>query len=142
MRTIISIILLAFAVQVKAELVASYSLLSFIAKPSGKSFTSTVTREQLLKAPVWRSQDDSPPLPPRTADQLATAKFHELLKDRTNWRRDRISLEDMGDGIHWIYVVEFDYHGSLLGLAIPYRIMILMDGTVVEPKASDEPLPR
>jgi hypothetical protein len=135
MRTIISIIILAFAIQVRADLVQSYSLLSYVA---GKRFTSTVTRDQLLKSPAWSLQDDLPPLSPRKADRLATAKFHELLKDTKDWRRDRISLEDMGDGIHWIYVVEFGYHGDIGGLMIPYKILILMDGTVVEPKVSDE----
>lgn len=135
MRTIITIIFFAIAIQVRAELVQSYSLVSYVA---GERFTSTVTREQLLKTPVWRLQDDSPALSARKADELATAKFHQLLQERKDWRRDRISLEDMGDGLHWIYVVEFDYHGQLDGFAVPYRIVVLMDGTVVEAKASGE----
>jgi len=137
MRTIISILLVLFAVPVRGDSAQSYSMRSF-EDMDGKSFISEVTKEQLIEAPAWRSQDDFPPLSPRKADQLATAKFNELLEDRKDWRRDSISLNEIGDGSHWIYVVEFNYHGDLGGLVLPYRIIVLMDGTVVEPKFSED----
>jgi hypothetical protein len=134
MRTIITIVLIALATRVRAELVQSYTLTGVA---GGKQFDFQVMREQLLKAPVWRLQDDFPPLSPRKAETLATAKFHELLKDTTFFKRGPISLEDMGDGIHWIYVVEFDWDGPYAGPGTSVPIMILMNGTVIEPKITD-----
>jgi hypothetical protein len=131
MRTFVIVIFMAFAIHIRADVVESYYVGGLA---GGKEFNSKITRGQLLKTPIWRLQDNEPPLSPRQADKLATAKFHELLKDTTLYQRDSISLEDMGDGLHWIYVVAFYYHGPLVGPPPYLQIMVLMDGTVVKPK--------
>lgn len=134
MRTIITIIIFLLTIHARAELVVSHSLYSYA---EGKKFDFEVTREQLMKAPVWKLQDDSPPLSPRKAEKAATTKFRKLLKDSKGWERDRISLEDMGDGVHWIYVIEFSHHGNYDGLPPSLKIIVLMDGTIIEPKITD-----
>jgi hypothetical protein len=135
MRAIIAIIIFVFAVHVRAELVASCSISSYAER---KRFDFEVTREQLLKTPLWRLKKDSPPLSPRKADKAATTKLRKLLKDTKGWERDRICLQDMGDGIHWIYVIEFSQRGIYGGLPPDLKIIVLMDGTVIEPKITDD----
>jgi hypothetical protein len=133
MHTLIAILFVALATHVEADLIQSYSVPSLI---GGKEFNSDVTREQLLKTPVWRLQDDLPPLSPRKADKLATAEFQKLVKDPTDFRRRSISLLDMGDHIHWIYVVEFVWNGAFIGPGPSIQIIVLIDGTVIEPKVT------
>lgn len=137
-RTLVVLLFIAFAIHTRADLVKDYSVYSLIGNPPGRE--SRVTREQLLKTPVWRVQDDSPPLSPRQADDLATARFQKLVKDVTLskdtkfFMRDSISLVDMGDNLHWVYVVSFKWTGAVFGPPPQVRIMVLMDGTVIEPK--------
>jgi hypothetical protein len=139
-RRLVLFLLIAFAIHARADLLEHYSVYSLIGNPPGRE--SRVTREQLLKTPVWRVQDDSPPLSPRRADVLATARFQKLVKDVTRskdtkyFMRDSISLVDMGDNLHWVYVVSFMWTGAISGPAPQVRIMVLMDGTVIEPKVA------
>jgi hypothetical protein len=134
MRTFTLIAVLFVATCVRAELIVSYSLSSYDSS-AGKRFDFEVTREQLLRAPPWAADQDSPPLSPRRAERLAATKLHELVSNRNAWERKQIILENMGDGVHWIYIVEYSRVGEILGgLSLPFRVVILMDGTVIEPK--------
>jgi len=134
MRKFTLIAVLFVATGVQAELIASYSLSSYDSN-TGRRFDFEVTREQLLRAPAWGADQDSPPLSPRKADRLAVAKFHQLVSNTNAWERKQIILENMGDGVHWIYIVEYTRVGeTLAGLSMPFRVVILMDGTVIEPK--------
>jgi hypothetical protein len=141
MRALYFLLSIVFAVHARADLVEHHSEYSLMGT---NVWDSRVTREQLLKAPAWPTQDDSPPLSPRQADALATAKFQKFVKEATRlkdtklFRRDSISLVDMGDGLHWVYVVSFEWTGAIFGPPPQVRIMVLMDGTVIEPKVDTE----
>jgi hypothetical protein len=132
MRTIIGIFFLIVAVHLRAEPVFSLTLSSYA---EGKRFDFEVTREQLLKTTAWKAEDDFPPLSPRKAEKLATIKFGKLIKNTKGWERERISLQTIGDNERWFYVVEFSHHGSD-GPPPYFKIIVLMDGTVIEPKVS------
>ena len=128
------ITLFLFATALHAGVFTNYEVNSYAA---GKKFVSTVTGERVLKTPVWRVDADSPPLAPRKAEHLATAKFQQLISDTKDWKLQGITLEDAGDGLHWVYVIQFTQAGTWSGPAPFLKVIVLMDGTVVEPKIRD-----
>jgi hypothetical protein len=134
MRTILTILVLAFAVQARAVLMDSQVYYVLI---GNKAFKTTVTREQVAKTPEWAVSADFPPLPARKAEQLAVAKFHKLLPDETGWERKRIILESIGDDRHWYYRVEFAPIEPQLGRQASLEIIVLMDGKVIETEVSN-----
>ena len=135
MRISFLAVLLCVATTVQADVFSSYSLSSYV---SGKRFNFEITREQVLKTPVWKADVDSPPLAPRKAEQLATEKFRKLITDTEDWKRESITLEDTGDGLHWIYIVAFTKVGAYAGLPPYLRVIVLMDGNVIEPNVSED----
>jgi hypothetical protein len=145
MHRIVFIIIFAFIAEARAELQGSLSLDSLVSR--AKRVESFVTQERVSKTPVWRLQQDSPPIQPRTAETRATAQFHKLLKDAVlikdteGWELKTITLESPWGDLHWIYIVEFGPHNPQLGFQYTLKIIVLMDGTVVEPKvaANDGP---
>ncbi len=137
MRKFTLIAVLVAATVVRADLISSYSVTSYDPK-ARRRFDFEVTREQLLKAPSWGVDQETPPLSPRRAERLAMTKFHQLVSDTKGWVLKQIGIEDMGDGLHWIYIVDYkapiqDLAGSLIGGG-EFRVVVLMDGTVIEPK--------
>ena len=126
--------LLCFAATLHADV---FTFRRVISDTIGKTFYFEVTGEGLLKTPIWKADADSPPLAPRKADQLATEKFRQLISDAAEWKRERITLEDAGDGLHCIYIVRFTYAGISAGLPPFLDVVVLMDGTVVEPKVRE-----
>ena len=137
MRTCLLVTLL-FAAALHADVVRSFQSCEWISYANGKKFHFQVTAERVLKAPVWKSDDVSPPLAARKADELATAKFRQLIPDWDTWKRERIVLEDLGDGLHWIYVVEFMQTSSSKVKPPFLNVIVLMDGTVVEPRIQED----
>ncbi len=134
MRTILSILILAFAVQARAVLMDSQVYYVLI---STKEFKTEVTREQVAKTPAWAASADYPPLSVRKAEQLAEAKFQKLLPDKSDWERKRIIIESIGDDAHWYYRVEFAPIEPQSGRQGSLEIVVLMDGKVIEPEVSD-----
>ena len=97
-------------------------------------YVSTVTESQVLSAPAWKRNAGHPPLSARKADELAKAVFRKL-PGRSTLERTEIHLVDLGDSIHWFYVVRFDtVNEAITGLPAWAEILVLMDGTVIEPK--------
>jgi len=134
MRTILTIFVLAFTVQVRAVLMDSQVYYVLIGT---KDFKTEVTRERVAKTPAWAASADFPPLSARKADQLAVAKFHKLLPDRSDWERKRITIQSIGDDAHWYYLVEFAPIEPQLGVQASLEIVVLMDGKVIEPEVTD-----
>jgi hypothetical protein len=107
-----------------------------------------VSSNALLKAPEWKPTSDQPPLPARKAASLAADRLRMTVELPDEWKQTRIELSDMGDGRHWIYVVEFTAAPTFESLKptpdaqdstgydfpwiyIPrFRIPVLMDGTI------------
>jgi hypothetical protein len=131
LRTFLAITLFIFTVSANAGLIGSFS---FVSNPEGEPIEFDITSEQFLKTPIWKVQDDSPPLSPRKADKAATAMFHKLIKNTAGWERESINLKSMGDGVHWVYEVVFSPVQLKLGVPPTLHIFVLMDGAVVEPK--------
>ncbi|HEY1661017.1 MAG TPA: hypothetical protein VGI03_01240 [Verrucomicrobiae bacterium] len=107
----------------------------------GKQFTSEVTWGQLMKTPVWSSKDNFPAISPRQAEKAATAKFRKFLKyvkSWDGWKCTDITLDNPYEDEHWDYIVVFgpvdpdrgDLNDSIV-------IVVLMDGTVIEPSITD-----
>src|ERR1700719_3854211 len=95
------------------------------------------TSELVAKTPVWAPGAETPPLSPRRAQKIASKQMKELVKDRKVWRFQQIDLIDMGDHLHWIYVVRFSraYYGPHIAVFRGEYLhpVVLMDGTVVKP---------
>ena len=138
MRALIFIILLAFVTQALASETESYAISSLA---HGKELECKITREQLSKTPIWRTQDEFPPLSPRKAEKAATTRFHQLFTDLKHFKCMDIILEKpfFGDGYdgHWIYLVQFVPEEFEIGTNDRIQIMVLMDGTVIDPKPTD-----
>ena len=110
-------------------------------EPKALDFVSTLTRARLIKTPAWRDGSEYPPLSPRKAEEIAREALHKIMGER-RWEQPDISLKafDVTTAasthreLRWIYVLNFrilpvaDYeYGS-------FNIIVLMDGTAIEPK--------
>src|SRR5262249_52766416 len=92
------------------------------------------------KAPVWKGDADSPPVSARKAMELADRLRGRLVKDTDlKWIRGSVALEDAGRG-QWFWVVSYtSFPGSgFTGFHPPLRLVVLMDGTVVQPEGEAE----
>ena len=65
----------------------------------------------------------------------ATGDVDRLNKDE---KRESITLEDTRDGLHWIYIVALTKVGAYAGLPPYLRVIVLMDGNVIEPNVSED----
>jgi hypothetical protein len=150
MRTIV-IILLSLVSLHAADLLAplltdEWSIRSdlMVDHPMPVQFISTLTRDQLAKTPTWQQGSEFPPLSPRKAEDLALAMLHKIASER-HWTQPDISLRafDVEQGssghrdIRWIYVLQFRLVGTMDFESGSLNIIVLMDGTVIEPKRVD-----
>jgi hypothetical protein len=105
-------------------------------------FMSRVTRDQLARTPAWDPTNEFPPLSPRKAEDSARAMLKKVLGER-RWIRPDITLKpfdvtaDDGDHreIRWLYVLHFGLLSDPGGDSGAFNIIVLMDGTAIEPKA-------
>lgn len=126
-----------FAVIVAIVLCASSNLLAqTYSYAHGKRFAVTVTDEAVMKAPAWKVDADDPPLAARKAMKIANEALPRLLPDakKGEFKFRELSLCPHSDkGWYW----EVLYCGnSFTGIAPAIRIVVLMDGSVVEPVAT------
>lgn len=104
-------------------------------------FLSRVTREQLARTPVWDPASEFPPLSPRKAEEASRAMLKKILGGQ-RWSQPDISLEpfdvttDAGDHreIRWIYVLHFGLLTDTGDESGAFNIIVLMDGTAMEPR--------
>jgi hypothetical protein len=110
----------------------------FSASSEGKKFEFSVGYVEVRRTPPWSRDNDNPPLSPLKAEDLAIKKLGVLLKDSSGWTCQEIKLTNCGDGSHWFYVVEF--MKSLEDpISLPLQrmlVVVLMDGTIPEPKVT------
>lgn len=112
--------------------------------PVPLQFISMLTRDQLAKTPVWQSGNENPPLSPRKSEEVALAMLHTVVSGRS-WTQPDISLRafdvEQGSSCHrdirWIYVLTFRLLGTKAFEAGSISIIVLMDGTAIEPKRVD-----
>ena len=108
----------------------------------GKKYAVLVTQAALDKAPVWKADADDPPLSARKAMKAAGAARARLVPDTADWKWDLRSaaLWEASPG-RWYWEVTFvaEYpRGGVVGRAPTLRLVVLMDGTVVEPEVSED----
>ena len=148
MRIITLILLSLFAVRLQAGdlsapplLMHEWSIKSQFMGIAPAQLISTISRDQLAKTPAWQSGSDYPPLSPRKAEDLALAKLTKVMGSR-QWATPDFSLKafDLEQGntyhpdIRWIYVLQFRFMGIRDNEGGYANIIVLMDGTVIEPK--------
>jgi hypothetical protein len=109
-----------------------------------KTLRVTLTTEDLERSPSWKTSADNPPLSAKKALQLATAKRLQIAKDRPDWKWELESLalkqaDDTTDKWFWLVHFEcFPTKGGIGGGLPDLRLVVLMDGRVIEPKVADE----
>jgi hypothetical protein len=115
----------------------------FIGIPPGE-FTSSLSCDELIRTPAWPPWSAYPPLSPGKAERLAFATLAKVM-GKQNWTAPDISLQAFdvtrGAGDHrdirWIYVLHFTLLGVTDFEGGHANIIVLMNGTVVQPKIDD-----
>jgi hypothetical protein len=117
---------------------------------TGNTVSTVIPHEKLAKSPSWKMQSDTPPLPAGKAIRLANLARAKLVKDskRCRWVLATAAVEWL-DPWRWAadplmrekcwWSVRYEYRvreGGQTGVGYIY-IVVLMDGTVIVPKASE-----
>jgi hypothetical protein len=100
----------------------------------------SITNAALLASPPWDGKAENPPLSARKAIALASTKKDKLVKDSEDWKwhLESASLRPSDEG-RWFWLVSFvayPQRAMLAGVPPTLRLVVLMDGTVVEPKVT------
>jgi hypothetical protein len=120
----------------------AWSIGSELMNPDSVQFMSRITRDQLARTPAWTDDSEFPPLSPRKAEDLAQAMLHKVAGER-RWAQPDISLKpfdvtsDDGDHreVRWLYILHFGLLSNTdNNQAGSFNIIVLMDGTVMEPR--------
>lgn len=123
--------------------------LEYYSFANGTSFNYRVTVKQMQAVPAWKEDADHPPLPARKAIRLARdfqRKSVTARKDHT-WKFEsaKLLLVDVKAN-QWIWVIRFEEWpdepqiengvgvGGMMG---EFEVVILMDGTVVQPETTE-----
>jgi len=77
-------------------------------KANGKHYEFVVTKADIANTPVWSRDSENPPLSPRRAGQIARTQLEELLPEGKAWLLREITLAQLGDDVHWLYLVTFE----------------------------------
>jgi hypothetical protein len=148
MRVICLFILLVLAIRLPAAdapapmMDGAWSIGSELLNPVSVQFMSRITREQLARTPVWKEDSEFPPLSPRKAADLAQPLLRKLAGGR-RWGQPDISLKpfdvtaDEGNHreVRWLYVLHFGLLSDMdNNQAGAFNLIVLMDGTVLEPR--------
>src|SRR5262245_35042994 len=106
-----------------------------------KQFSIAITDAAIRNSPDWKSDRDTPPIPPREAMKRANDLKSKLVveSDEWKWKMASISLTE-ADTNKWYWIVNYEAEyqkGTQVGIPPTLRLVVLMDGTVVEPKVTD-----
>jgi hypothetical protein len=134
MRIITFAVVLSFVASAIGDEVHDYSSYSTVDE---KHFESQVSRDEIAKTPVWLPEAENPPLSARRAIEAARKQMEALVHDRSVWRLESVQLLDMGDHLHWMYIVEFARQFpedvAVYG-DFSLRVLVLMNGAVITPR--------
>ena len=101
-------------------------------------FKAEVSLEQIRKTPQWSpGMEESPPLSPRRAQAIARQALTRVLPSGQTWQLDAVRIVSAALGRHWLYEVAFirEYPPDIAVYGGDrFDILVLMDGTAVEPK--------
>ena len=112
---------------------------AFPSRAPAQAYVTTITRKMLDDSPAWDANDENPPLSARKAMAAANAVVAKLEPDTKSWKRrlEGLFLCQDGESNKWYWRVEYRWDpppGTALGGLAPYMtIVVLMDGTVVQP---------
>lgn len=129
---VVSSILISTAAALRADW-------AFEDEVAGKVIETYVSERKLEKNPLWKDENDYPPLPPRKAIALAKDEVKRLSPEldlkKSELVFDKICLEPHGPKEQsWVWVVEFR---RIQGVAIDFEekvhVVVLMNGEVVKP---------
>lgn len=118
------------------HMVATFSSYDF---SQGKRYDFEVYEDDLALTPSWRADEEFPPLSPRKAEASARGQLKKLIEQSERWTRGGIALEQMSGGDKWVYIVYFSgFHppGVIDGMVPQMRLVVLMNGRVIEPRIS------
>jgi hypothetical protein len=108
--------------------------------PWGGEYASAITREMRNSSPAWADTEPNPPLSARKAMRLAEAALRAASKKEIDPVLERslvgVRLIPL-DGKKWCWEVSYEWHrrvGSETGTAYSFRVLVLMNGKVVQPK--------
>jgi hypothetical protein len=102
----------------------------------GKSYTISVTREALRRAPAWDESAENPPLSARRALKLATECQRALVAAPADWEWHLMYLGLRQNNGRWYWLANFEAYPTrhaFDGVAPNLYVAVLMDGTVVKP---------
>lgn len=106
----------------------------------GRRFSVTITQRLLDKSSVWNDAVEPPPLAVGKATKLAEAMREELLKDTKDlkWNLHSVALCQAGERRwYWLITYEGFFLGGISASPPRLQLVVLMDGTVLEPRVSD-----
>jgi hypothetical protein len=93
-----------------------------------------VMQSALDAAPMWREDQPNPPLAARQAIGMAKEKLVKMHPESANWNLRTVNLTKLDAKGQWIYCIRFEVpERSPHMIPTPFDMIVLMDGTVVEP---------
>ncbi len=135
MRTIFLIIMLIFFMPYTIfgnNKVVYRSFFNF----NGVEYESIVTNSMFKKTPTWESNNKCTPLAPRRAMEISIKYLNKRFPNVDHWFLDKISLVPLDGRTNlWIYIIQMTplpEDGALSGRSFPVKLVILMNGKVVD----------
>ena len=93
-----------------------------------------VTQSALDAAPMWPEDQPNPPVAARQAIALAKEKLIKMHPESASWNLRSVNLTKLDAKGQWIYTVYFEVpQRSPHLIPTPFDMIVLMDGSVVEP---------
>jgi hypothetical protein len=103
----------------------------------GKRYVVTISQPALDESPEWDAEADNPPLGARKALKLATDMKNSLVEDseKFKWRLESLSLKPVPSG-KWYWLANYEAwpRGQFEGRTERLRLVVLMDGTAIQPE--------
>ncbi|HEY2150063.1 MAG TPA: hypothetical protein VGH34_04600 [Vicinamibacterales bacterium] len=101
----------------------------------GVEFASSLTCAELEAAPRWTETQSNPPLSARDALAAAKAALPKIVENPAMWDFGALELRPMIVPDTWVWIVQFYVRptGPLGGVSQSLRIVVLMNGHVIEP---------
>jgi len=126
-------ILLLFAAMLPAQVETTFTV-----EFGGKKYEFHIADQDLQKTPAWPATQESPPLSPRRAIDIASKQLAALLPNGKDWRLYSVTLRPMDD--RWIYLVDFlepvRRDNAAQQLSSSFQVVVLMNGVAITPKVS------
>jgi len=126
------LIFAAFPLLADTVIVTSYSASGYMDR---KQYVFEASKEEIARTPVWKPDAEFPPLSARKAQDIARREMQELLgSGKEPWLLRDTTIADMGDGMHFAYVIQFEQPAPQGCIGCDFmRVLVLMDGTVPKP---------